>query len=112
MDYRKTLMFLVAAWAAVLLPAITQAEGSAVVVSNTYENLDAKQAVVDKPVTFSRIGIEGDFTKGITPSIDGKKLPAQVNVLRKAPDGSIRHALVTFVIDDGSWKIKNYDCDQ
>jgi hypothetical protein len=26
------------------------------------------------------------------------KLPAQVDVLRKAPDGSVRHALVSFVL--------------
>jgi len=67
-------------------------------VSNTYENLDADRALADVPVTFSRVGARGDFTEGVTPRIDGTKLPAQVDVLRKAPDGSIRHALVSFVL--------------
>ena len=35
---------------------------------------------------------------GVTPVVDGVKLPAQVDVLRKAPDGSVRHALVSFVL--------------
>ncbi len=69
-----------------------------VVVSNLYENLDANRGLADAPVTFSRIGGEGDFTEGITPLIDGKKLPAQVNVLRKNKDGSVRHALVSFQV--------------
>ena len=69
-----------------------------VVVSNTYQNLPGGPAVTNAPVTFSRIGADGDFTKGITPVVGGKKLPAQVDVLRKAKDGSIRHALVTFVL--------------
>ena len=68
------------------------------VVTTVYENLDAARALKATPVTFSRIGAEGDFTKGMTPLIDGKALPAQVDVLRRAPDGSIRHALVSFVL--------------
>ncbi len=68
------------------------------VVTNTYENLDAKRALTNVPVTFSRIGADGDFTAGITPTINGRKLPAQVDVLRRADDGSIRHALVSFVL--------------
>lgn len=72
--------------------------GGQTVVSNAYENLDAARGLKGVPVTFSRIGAGGDFTKGITPSIGGSKLPAQVNVLRKAPDASIRHALVSFVL--------------
>jgi len=63
-----------------------------VIVSNTYENLDADRALEGVPVTFSRVAARGDFTGGVTPRIDGRKLPAQVDVLRKAPDGSIRHA--------------------
>jgi hypothetical protein len=69
-----------------------------IVVSNTYENLAADRTLANAPVTFSRIGAAGDFVDGITPMIDGKKLPAQVNVLRTAPDGSIRHALVSFLL--------------
>ncbi len=79
------------------LAAVRAGAGQAVV-SNSYENLDAARAVTDTPVTFSRIGAEGDFTEGITPVIGGRTLPAQVDVLRKAPDGSIRHALVSFVL--------------
>ena len=71
---------------------------AAPVVSNTYDNLDPAGALTDVPVTFSRIGADGHFTRGITPSIEGRKLPAQVDVLRRAPDGSIRHALVSFVL--------------
>ena len=80
------------------LLALACAAHGQVVVSNTYENLGPKQALADVPVTFSRIGGAGDFTEGITPLIDGKKLPAQVNVLRRNKDGSIRHALVSFVL--------------
>ena len=79
-----------AAWAG---PAAGQ-----VIVSNTYENFDTGRALVNVPVTFSRIGGAGDFTAGITPMINGRKLPAQVNVLRQAKDKSIRHALVSFVL--------------
>ena len=84
-----------------LLIALASAGSAAlgqVVVSNTYENLDGDRALTNVPVTFSRIGADGDFTAGITPSIDGEKLPAQVDVLRRAPDGSVRHALVSFVL--------------
>lgn len=85
---------------ALLLSYIGLAAAAAgqVVVTNTYENLDGEKALVDAPVTFSRIGANGDFVHGITPMIGGRKLPAQVNVLRKAADGSIRHALVSFVL--------------
>ena len=80
-----------------------------IVVSSTYENLAADRSFENVPVTFSRIGAEGDFIDGITPMINGKKLPAQVNVLRRAPDGSIRHALVSFLLPqfaaDGDLKI-------
>jgi len=69
-----------------------------VVVSNRYDNLDPQRAVSNTPVTFSRVGAEGDFTRGVTPVIGGRKLPAQVDVLRRAGDGSIRHALVSFVL--------------
>ena len=82
-----------------LAGALPTARGQAVV-SNEYENLDARRALRNVPVTFSRIGAEGDFVKGITPSIGAARLPAQVDVLRKAPDGSIRHALVSFVLPE------------
>ncbi|HUT56815.1 MAG TPA: hypothetical protein VNA25_02945, partial [Phycisphaerae bacterium] len=98
-------------WTAVVL-ALTAGCATAmtpVVVSNTYQNLDGEHGLSDVPVTFSRIGAEGDFTNGITPMIEGRKLPAQVNVLRRAADGSIRHALVSFVLPelaaDGQVKI-------
>ena len=91
-------------WHAVrLLAGVALLGGSAigqVVVSNTYEPLDTAAARRAVPVTFSRIGAAGDFTRGITPVIGGRKQPAQVNVLRKAPDGSIRHALVSLVVPD------------
>ena len=82
----------------IALISLAAPAGAQVVVSNEYSNLSATQALADVPVTFSRIGAEGDFTKGITPSVAGKKLPAQVDVLRRAADGSIRHALVSFVL--------------
>ena len=84
---------LAAAFALLAGPAAGQ-----VIVSNTYENFDTGKALVNVPVTFSRIGGAGDFTAGITPMINGRKLPAQVNVLRQAKDKSIRHALVSFVL--------------
>ncbi len=72
--------------------------GEPAVVSNTYENLDTDRTLTRTPVTFSRIAADGDFTRGITPRIAGKRIPAQVSVLRRAPDGSIRHALVSLVL--------------
>ena len=76
------------------------AAGDKPVVSNTYENFDKTNALTNVPVTLSRIGAAGDFTKGITPVIDGLPLPAQVDVLRRADDKSIRHALVSFVLPE------------
>jgi len=81
----------------ILALALRAVAADGVVVANEYENFDSA-ALTNAPVTFSRIGADGDFTRGITPRIHGKKLPAQVDVLRKAPDGSIRHALVSFVL--------------
>lgn len=69
-----------------------------IVVSNVYDNLDTRRGLGGVPVTFSRVGADGDFSRGITPTIDGRKLPAQVDVLRRAPDGSIRHGLVSLVL--------------
>jgi len=74
--------------------------GAQPVVSNTYETPAGAKPLAGTPITVSRIGAGGDFTKGICPSIGGKKLPAQVDVLRRAPDGSIRHALVSFVVPE------------
>lgn len=71
---------------------------SQVVVSNRYENLNTQLALTNVPVTFSRIGADGHFTKGITPMIASRKLLAQVNMLRQADDGSIRHALVSLLL--------------
>jgi len=68
------------------------------VTSDVYENLDADRGLNEVPVTFSRVGAAGHFTRGVTPVMDGVRLPAQVDVLRKAPDGSVRHALVSFVV--------------
>ncbi len=67
--------------ALVILTSATTAQ----VVTNTYDNLDPRRALTDAPVTLSRIGAAGDFVEGVTPSIDGKKLAAQVDVMRKAP---------------------------
>ena len=93
----------------VCLAALASAACGQVVVSNTYTNLDVVASPrANVPVTFSRIGADGDFTKGITPVVRGRKLPAQVNVLRRATDGSIRHALVSFVLPSlaGGGKVK------
>jgi len=83
--------------AAFLAGSTSLAPGQAVV-SNEYGNLDTERGLTNVPVTFSRIGVDGDFTKGVTPAINGRKLPAQVDVLRHAGDRSIRHALVSFVL--------------
>jgi hypothetical protein len=89
----------ITSWMALtLLGAITSFSLGDVIVSNAYENLDTQGALTNVPVTLSRIGADGHFTRGITPRIDGRKLPAQVDVLRRAGDGSIRHALVSFVL--------------
>ena len=82
------------------LAAIASPAAGQVIVSNTYENLDTQRALTNTPVTLSRIGADGHFTGGITPRIDGRKLPAQVDVLRRARDGSIRHALVSLVLPE------------
>ncbi|MHC4717677.1 MAG: hypothetical protein ACYS5V_11955, partial [Planctomycetota bacterium] len=95
----------VSRYAAVTILAIGMAFGSAnasgeAVVSNVYENFDPDRALTNVPVTFSRIGADGHFTRGIAPAINGRKLPAQVDVLRRAPDKSIRHALVSLVLPE------------
>ena len=71
-----------------------------VVVSNVYDNLQTARVLENVPITLSRVGAEGDFTNGITPMIGGRRLPAQVDVLRRAGDGSIRHAVVSFVLPE------------
>ena len=83
--------------AAAIALAIAGTAHGQIVVTNTYTNLDST-ALVDVPVTFSRVAGDGDFTAGITPRVAGVALPAQVDVLRSSPDGSIRHALVSFVM--------------
>lgn len=71
---------------------------SAPVVTSEIADFDPDRVLGGTPVTLSRIGADGDFTRGITPCVGGVRLPAQVDVLRRAPDGSIRHALVSFVL--------------
>ena len=66
--------------AAGLVYAASAAAAGAPVVSDEYENLDAEHALANVPVTFSRIGAAGDFTGGVTPVIDGARLPAQVRI--------------------------------
>ena len=87
-----------ATFLAIVLVALGAPAQGRPVVSNVYENLEADRALRNVPVTFSRVGAAGDFTQGITPVIGGKRVAAQVDVLRRAPDGSIRHALVSCVI--------------
>ncbi len=74
--------------------------GGNVVVSNLYDNLQTDRTLKNVPVTLSRVGARGDFLDGITPMIGDRKLPAQVDVLRRSDDGSIRHALVSFVLPE------------
>jgi len=85
-------------WGAVGAMAGAKAAAEAVVTSDVYENLVTDRDGKNVPVTFSRVGAVGHFTRGVTPVVDGVKLPAQVDVHRKAPDGSFRHALVSFVL--------------
>src|SRR5262245_35880251 len=80
----------------VAIAGLTAAASGQVVVRDTYTNLE-NRALTNVPVTFSRVGGDGDFAN-ITPKIGTAELPAQVDVLRHAPDGSIRHALVSFVV--------------
>jgi len=86
---------------ALLVPLLAGSPGGAreheALVTETYSNLQPV-AGSDVPVTFSRVGCVGDFTDGITPIVDGRALPAQVDVLARNDDGSVRHALVSFVL--------------
>lgn len=52
------------------------------------------------PVTLSIVCGEGDYIAGkLCPLIEGKELPAQVNVLATWPgDRSIKHALVSLIV--------------
>ena len=93
---RATSLFVII-WGAVGAMAGAKAAAEAVVTSDVYENLVTDRDGKNVPVTFSRVGAVGHFTRGVTPVVDGVKLPAQVDVHRKAPDGSFRHALVSFV---------------
>ncbi len=78
-------------------PSDARLGGDEVVVTETYTNLQPTPLSL-VPVTFSRVGAAGDFTEGITPVVDGRALPAQVDVLAHNDDGSVRHALVSFVL--------------
>jgi hypothetical protein len=84
--------------AAALVVTVPAPGAPPAVVTSELSDFDPARALSGVPVTLSRIGAEGDFTRGITPSVGGARLPAQVDVLRHAPDGSIRHALVSFVL--------------
>ena len=54
------------------------------------------------PVVLSQVGAPGDFAQGMTPVVDGRALPAQLDVRARHADGSIRHALVTLVLPVGA----------
>jgi len=94
----RAISLFVIIWGAGGATAGAKAAAETVVTSDVYENLVTDRDGKDVPVTFSRVGAVGHFTRGVTPVVDGVKLPAQVDVLRKAPDGSIRHALVSFIL--------------
>ena len=82
------------------LPGVPQdgQDGAPVaVVTETHTHL-GERPLAPVPVTLSRVGCPGDFTEGITPLVDGRALPAQVDVLARNADNSIRHALVSFVL--------------
>ena len=82
------------------LPGVPQdgQDGAPVaVVTETHTHL-GERPLAPVPVTLSRVGCPGDFTEGITPLVDGRALPAQVDVLARNADDSIRHALVSFVL--------------
>ena len=74
-------------WGAVGAMAGAKAAAEAVVTSDVYENLVTDRDGKNVPVTFSRVGAVGHFTRGVTPVVDGVKLPAQVDALRNARDG-------------------------
>ncbi len=63
---------------------------------------DLARAVHDAPVTFGVGCGEGDHPAGkLCPVLNGRELPAQVDVLATWPsDGSIRHALVTVMVPE------------
>ena len=94
----RAISLFVIIWGAVGATAGAKTAAETFVTSDVYENLVTDRDGEDVPVTFSRVGAVGHFTRGVTPVVDGVKLPAQVDVLRKAPDGSIRHALVSFIL--------------
>ena len=54
------------------LAGLVSSAAGQMIVSNEYENFDAELALKNVPVTFSRIGADGDFTRGITPMIGGR----------------------------------------
>jgi hypothetical protein len=87
----------------VLAAGVAAAAGlPGLVTTDVYQNLDGPRGY-NVPVTFSRVGGDGDFAQGISPVIDGVAVPAQVDVLRRAPDNSIRHALVSMVLPFVPW---------
>ena len=54
----------------------------------------------DVPVTFGQVFAGGHVTEGVTVGIDGKPIPAQIDVKRRYADGSVRFAVISLVLDE------------
>lgn len=52
------------------------------------------------PLTLSQVFKKGDIIGGIVVRVKGKEVPAQVDVKRRYEDDSIKHALVSLVLDE------------
>ncbi len=92
-----------AAWPALLcglplgpeIPSARGADAVRVVVRNLSDD-----AAKDSPVTLGQAFRKGDFARGVRADRDGRDLPAQVDVKRRHPDGSVRFAVLTVLLDD------------
>ena len=54
---------------------------------------------LNRPFTISRVFAKGDIPHYAQASIGGVRLPSQCDVKTRWPDGSVQHALVSFVTD-------------
>jgi hypothetical protein len=82
--------------AATLLAASAAAAGA--ITDVRFQNTGAAQTNV--PVTFGQVFAVGDFSRSdvLTGTLDGAKVPLQVDVKATHADGSVRHAIISAIV--------------
>ncbi len=82
------------------------APGNAILIERTDKR---KELPARQPVTISRVFAEGEFPESVQASVEGVVLQTQCDVKTRWPDGSLRHALLSFWVDFSSRKYVQVD---